>query len=258
MALFLRNLLVILGYCLIQAHSRMLSVELVEKLMTEAGTKNICFFGNFDIDEDISTRVELFSKNLFESCEITQNVLILIYNVHDQHLHKILENASQRQLRNNIWIVISSENIISTNGRKIGLRAHLYQLSLDSNAIIHLMQYLGTGSSFLKTTVQYNSIFIDALHVDLYHILQEHGPLDKVNFSAIIAKTRQRKDFQGLTYLAQYGDYPPYCDIITESGSSVILTGLFVELFETFASVVNISVQYQKALPENHNLWSYT
>jgi hypothetical protein len=93
--------------------------------------------------------------------------------------------------------------------------------------------------------------------VDLYHILQEHGPLDKVNFSAIISKTRQRKDFQGLTYLAQYAHYPPFCKITTESESSVILTGLFVEILETFASVVNISVQYQKALPENDNIWSY-
>jgi hypothetical protein len=92
----------------------------------------------------------------------------------------------------------------------------------------------------------------------MYHILQEHGPLDKVNFSAIIAKTRLRKDFQGLTYLAQYGDFPPFCIITTESGSSLLLTGLFVELWDTFASVVNISVQYQKALPENDNIWSYT
>jgi hypothetical protein len=161
MALFLRKLLVILGYCLILAQSRMLSVELVEKLMTEADAKTICFFGEFDSDEDMSTRVELFSKYPFQSCEITQNVLILIYNVNDQHLHKILKNASQRQLRNYIWMAISSENTISTKGRKLGLLAQLYQLSLN----------------------KYNSIFI-ALLVDLYHI-----------FSAIIAKTRLRKDF---------------------------------------------------------------
>jgi hypothetical protein len=161
-------------------------------------------------------------------------------------------------LRNNIWMVISSENTISTNGRKLGLRAQLYQLSLDNSAIIHLTQYLGTGLSFLIPKVQYNSIAIAALLVDLYHILQEHGPLFKVNFSAIIAKTRLRKDFQGLTYLAQYADFPPFCIITTELGSSLILTGLFVELLETFASVVNISVQYQKALPENDDIWSYT
>jgi hypothetical protein len=173
MALFLRNLLFILGYCLILAHSRMLSVELVEKLMTDSDAKTICFIGEFNSDQDISTRVEIFSKISFQS-DITQNVLILIYNVNDQHLHEILKNASQGELRNNIWMVISSENILSTNGRKLGLQVQLYQLSLDSNANIHLMQYLGTGSSFLKTTVQYNSIIIDALYVDLYHILQEH------------------------------------------------------------------------------------
>jgi hypothetical protein len=157
MALFIRYLLVILGYCLILAHSRMLSVELVKKLTTEADAKTICFFGEFNSDEDISTWVQLFSKNPIQSCDITQKVLILIYNINDQHLHKILKNATQRQLRNNIWVVISSENTISTNGRKLGLRAQLYQLSLDNNAIIHLTQYLGTGSSFLMPKVQYTT-----------------------------------------------------------------------------------------------------
>jgi hypothetical protein len=148
----LRKLLVILTYCLILAHSRMLSIELVEKLMTNADAKTICFFGEFNGDEDISTWVQL-SINPFQSCEIAQNVLILIYNVNDQHLHKVLKNASQNQLRNNIWMVISSKNTVSTNGRKLELRSQLYQLSLDNNAIIHLTQYLGTGSSFLKPKV---------------------------------------------------------------------------------------------------------
>jgi hypothetical protein len=169
MALFLRNVLLILGYCIIRVHPTMLSVELVEKLMTEVDAKQICFFGKFKTDQDISTWVQLFSKNPFQSCEITENVLIVIYNVNDQHLHEILKNASQRQLMNNIWMVISSENILSTNGRKLELRAQLFQLSVDNNAIIYLTQYLGTGSSFLKTKVKYNLIFI-ALPVDLYHI----------------------------------------------------------------------------------------
>jgi hypothetical protein len=99
---------------------------------------------------------------------------------------------------------------------------------------------------------------IAIIFVGLYHILQEYGPLDKVNISDIIAKTRQRKDFQGLTYLAQYGEFPPFCIQTESSESSVVFTGLFVELLEIFASVVNISVKYQKALPENYNLWSYT
>jgi hypothetical protein len=154
MAFFIRNMLVMLGYCLNLAYPRMLSVKLVEKLITEADAKQMCFFGNFNSDQDISTLVQL-SKNTFQSCEITQNVLILIYNVNDQQLHEILKNASQRQLRNNIWMVISSENTISTDGRKLGLRAQLYQLSLDNNTIIHLTQYFGTGSSFLKLKVQY-------------------------------------------------------------------------------------------------------
>jgi hypothetical protein len=154
MALFLRNLLVILGYCLILAHSRMLSVEHVEKLMIKADAKQICFFGKFNSDNDILSWIQL-SINPFQSCENTQNVLILIYSVSDQHLHDILKNASQRQLRNNIWMVISSENTISINGRKLGLRVQLYQLSLDNNATIHLTQYLGTGSTFLKPKVHY-------------------------------------------------------------------------------------------------------
>jgi hypothetical protein len=251
-------ILVFSSLCFVNSvDSGMLSFEVVKKLISESNSEDICLFGEVNSDQDISTWVQLFSKNPFQTCEITQNVLIVIYNVCDQNLHQILKNASQSQLINNIWMVISSENTISPNGRKLALRVQLYQLSLDSNAIIHLTQYLGTGSSFLKTKVKYNLIFI-ARPVDLYPILQEHGPLDKVNFSAVIAKTRLRKDFQGVTYLAQYGDYPPFCKIITESGSSVILTGLFVELWETFASVINITVQYQKALPKNVNIWSYT
>jgi hypothetical protein len=139
--------------CFVSVDSGMLSFEVVETLISESKSKEICFFGKFNSDQDISTWVQLLSRNQFQSCEITENVLILIYNVNDQHLHEILKNATHRELRNNIWMVISSENTISTHGRKLELRAQLYQLSMDNSTIIHLTQYFGTGSSFLKQKV---------------------------------------------------------------------------------------------------------
>jgi hypothetical protein len=229
-----------------------LSFELIKTLMVESQSNQICFIGKVT-DQDISI-LSLFSNNvsvcvnpgnLLGNCQITQNVLILMNESEIEYIQEILENMSQAQLRSNLWMMLFSNNLtsiqISTTEKKIGLRAQIYCLAL-LDQVIHLTQHLGTGSSNLQEKVKVHLKKNSKHYIQPFGMLQEHGPLASVNLTDIIAKTRQRNDFQGFTFSVQFGHFPPYCVVKDEGDDTLIFSGIIVELFEAFAFAVNLTV----------------
>ncbi len=140
------------------------------EIVKTTNSKRICYLINESTDELVSNIVdELFvidiggyaynaKEELFKHCEITDRTVLAIDEQSQDIVRSILETASQAQLRNNLWIIRSSnatddntiQALVSNVKRKLGLRVLIFFLDGDT---LQLTQLLGTATEQLKLTV---------------------------------------------------------------------------------------------------------
>ena len=81
------------------------------------------------------------------------------------------------------------------------------------------------------------------------------GNVKSIDWQRTLVETRNRMDFKGIEFRANFGDYPPYC-VITNKGSKRVPSGIFPESVRVFGSVANLTVTFVEAKPENDGVWS--
>ena len=76
--------------------------------------------------------------------------------------------------------------------------------------------------------------------------------VDDVKIEEILRKTRQRKDFQGMSFFANYyDDFSPYCYVDSEGR----VKGLFKDAMEIVATQLNLTLVLKSPKIENKNSW---
>jgi hypothetical protein len=83
-------------------------------------------------------------------------------------------------------------------------------------------------------------------------MFQNHGDFDQVNLRRIIETTKTRRNFNGLEFKVNYGEYAPYC-VISETGK---VTGTMFDTISIVAEVLNLTLIVKNPLPENVNIWA--
>ena len=75
---------------------------------------------------------------------------------------------------------------------------------------------------------------------------------EQVDFDKELVSVQERNNFMGIPIVANFAEtYPPYC-YADENGT---LKGVFYDMFNVAAGMVNLTVIYQKPKDYNYNIW---
>jgi hypothetical protein len=234
---------------------------IIDKVLKSSTVKQVCILGqNYtDVDLEALSLISLeeqlplfvgFNNGLFdrwsENCNLKKNGLAILQNLDLSSIKTILNEASQRELAQNLWIVLNTdtadlkkvESIFHLNKRKFGIQIVILfmQPSIIPAGTSHIFvtQVLGTATTKVK--------FVD------------HGDLNDLNLTKVIGDTRSNNDFNGLEFKVNYSEYAPYC--IIEDIDEQKLIGAFPDSLKIVAAKLNLTIIIQKPLPENKGTWA--
>jgi hypothetical protein len=179
-----------------------------------------------------------------QNCSLEENGLAILKNLDVSSITMILNNASQRQLSKNLWVIVTTnenmtaETIFSMNTRKFGIQVSILFISPVKNPTSELeqslTQVLGTASMKVK--------------------FKDHGDLSQVNLTKVITDTRTNQNFNGVEFKVNFGEYTPYC--IIEDIDELKISGAFPDAMKIVALHLNLTLKIQQPLPENFGNWA--
>ncbi len=84
---------------------------------------------------------------------------------------------------------------------------------------------------------------------------QELGALSDINnMPTIIKQTQMKSVLQGQTLKVGYAHFPPWS--IIESQEPLKLSGIYVDVINTFAQEANVTIEYVSPKLENQGVWA--
>ena len=251
----------------------------IQKLIQETESKITFVISNFETDsskwvqyfQHSEVQIEALKMDKYftlPNSQMGQKSLLFLDNLKEEGIYKVLEGASQENLRKHNWIILSQNmsNIPLRNYKKrFGLRIKVFTMNYDISQKFFVTQLLGNATSSLTPVVSKVSHFgrqgrmatISDSCATWWHkqtivlFLQELGSFDSTNFSQIIQDTDHRRDFMGLEFLATVGDYSPFA-INDTSG----VRGMFPDAIKVACETANLTLKIVAAQPDNVNVWS--
>jgi hypothetical protein len=190
---------------------------------------------SFSQSSDLNLFVDNDPSNLGEKCRLTENGLIILKNLKLSSVKRTIFDASQRHLARNVWIVLNTkqgiaDSYFTSNPRRFGIQVSIiFMNSIHNN--ISVSQALGTATT----------------KVDILH----HGTYNIIKFKKLINDAKAVKNFNGLEFKVNFGDFPPYCIIANDS-----VSGVFLDSIKIVASLLNLTLIVKNPLPENHGIWA--
>ena len=67
--------------------------------------------------------------------------------------------------------------------------------------------------------------------------------------------TRKRHDFQGVPFLVNYADQPPYCIVDKQENNINKVSGVFLDVLRIALQYLNATLVLRESNQENRNIW---
>ena len=81
------------------------------------------------------------------------------------------------------------------------------------------------------------------------------GKLSELNIPSILTMTRKRHDFQGVPFLVNYADQPPYCIVDKLENNNNKVSGVFLDVLSIALQYLNATLVLREPNQENRNIW---
>ena len=195
-----------------------------------------------DYEEIMSLHHQLnnFKFNYWNGLNLTKtgNSLIVLEDIEPDYMKNLLkQDGIQKSLHINVWIIRSTkkksytiQEYFSQTEVRLGLNANIFFVT-SHLGIYNVTQILGTGTFLVK--------------------YKQHGILDNLDIYSIIKGTKERVDFGGTKFIANYGNFAPYC-FVDHNGT---ITGILPDALRIAAHFMNLSLTFQKPKKENVGIW---